>query len=427
MKRIIGILLCLTIVIGCAGASVFSASAAYDETAYTLTGNQRADIVGIALTQVGYRESGDNIQKYGPTAPWCTYFVKWCAEKAGIPSSIFLNFGDCSSGIAAYRNAGLWQGASYTPNPGDLIFFVWGHVGIVNYVDASGGIHIIDGNFSDKVNDRTITSGGGYWYGKSSIVGYGTPAYTTAGNSGNAGVQPEEPAGEEVDAYYRVVTETDPLNLRSSYSVGATIVGSVPKGAIFHVSRMIANGGYTWGLTNYLSQEAWCALNYAEQVENPNQPQEPAAPEEPEVPAQPAASVSLSREGAILTPGDSMQLSASVSPEEAGSPTWSSTNEDVAICANGQIIATAAGDAEITATLPTGETAVCRLTVLASATQVGDVDGDGRISVSDIVTLRSIILGSVHLSDGARVVADIDGDGKLVVSDIIAARALILA
>ena len=190
---------------------------------------------------------------------------------------------------------------------------------------------------------------------------------------------------------------------------------------------MIANGGYTWGLTNYLSQEAWCALNYAEQVENPNQPQEPAAPEEPEVPAQPAASVSLSREGAILTPGDSMQLSASVSPEEAGSPTWSSTNEDVAICANGQIIATAAGDAEITATLPTGETAVCRLTVLASATQVGDVDGDGRSSVSDIVTLRGIILGSVHLSDGARVVADIDGDGKLVVSDIIAARALILA
>lgn len=419
MKRIIGILLCLTIAIGCVGASMLSASAAaYDETSYTLTGNQRADIVGIALTQVGYRESGDNVQKYGPTAPWCTYFVKWCAEKAGIPSSIFLNFGDCSSGISAYQNAGLWQGASYTPNPGDLIFFVWGHVGIVNYVDASGGIHIIDGNFSDKVNDRTITSGGGYWYGKSSIVGYGTPAYTTADHSSDT-VQPEEPAGEEVDAYYRVVTETDPLNLRSSYSTGAAIVGSIPKGAIFHVSRMITNGGYTWGLTNYLTQEAWCALNYAELVE-------PDEPEEPEEPATPTTSVSLNRTSAILMPGDTLQLTAVVSPESAEPLAWSVTDQSVATCAEGGITAISAGEATVTATLPTGESAICKLTVLASAEQVGDVDGDGKVSVSDVVMLRSIILGSIHISDAAKAVADIDGDGKLVVSDVIAARRLIL-
>lgn len=420
MKRIIGVLLCLIIVIGCAGASVISVSAAYDETAYTLTGNQRADIVGIALTQVGYRESGDNVQKYGPTAPWCTYFVKWCAERAGIPSSIFLNFGDCGSGISAYQNAGLWQGASYTPNPGDLIFFVWGHVGIVNYVDASGGIHIIDGNFSDKVNDRTITSGGGYWYGKSSIVGYATPAYTAADNSSDSTPQPEEPAGEEVDAYYRVVTETDPLNLRSSYSTGAAIVGSIPKGAIFHVSRMITNGGYTWGLTNYLSQEAWCALNYAEQVMLDQ-------PQEPETPAAPSTTVSLHPDGVILTPGDTLQLSAVITPENAGALTWSVANGEIASCTDGLITALTTGETEITAALPTGESTVCKLSVLASTPQAGDIDGDGKTSVSDIVTLRNIILGSVYVSDAAKFAADIDGDGNLVVSDIVAARALIIS
>ena len=40
-------------------------AATYDETAYTLTGDQLEDMVGIAKTQVGYCEGNNSSQLYG--------------------------------------------------------------------------------------------------------------------------------------------------------------------------------------------------------------------------------------------------------------------------------------------------------------------------------------------------------------------------
>ena len=66
--------------------------AAYENT-YKNTGNMRNDIVGVALTQVGYKEGSNNYTKYGvwyglSNSPWCGMFVSWCAKEAGIPNSI---------------------------------------------------------------------------------------------------------------------------------------------------------------------------------------------------------------------------------------------------------------------------------------------------------------------------------------------------
>ena len=101
----------------------YSVSSAYKASSFysalldvELTGNQREDIINVALSQVGYREGnysgdtgGENDGYYnnytetnywyhnyvstdmpigGSYAPWCATFVSWCAEMAGIPSSI---------------------------------------------------------------------------------------------------------------------------------------------------------------------------------------------------------------------------------------------------------------------------------------------------------------------------------------------------
>lgn len=67
----------------------FEASAAYENT-YVNTGNQADDIVGVAKTQVGYTEIGNNYTKYnewfgslsgyGKNYAWCQTFVAWCAN-----------------------------------------------------------------------------------------------------------------------------------------------------------------------------------------------------------------------------------------------------------------------------------------------------------------------------------------------------------
>lgn len=129
-------------------------SAAYENT-YSNTGNMRDDIIGVALTQVGYTEGSNNYTKYGvwygqPNSPWCGMFVSWCAKEAGVPTSVLKR-----TGIANPSNFGLsyQDGASYTPQKGDLFFKKsFSHVGFVYYTDGDY-FYTVEGNTSTTSND----------------------------------------------------------------------------------------------------------------------------------------------------------------------------------------------------------------------------------------------------------------------------------
>ena len=174
----------------------YSVSSAYKASSFysalldvQLTGNQREDIINVALSQVGYREGnysgdtgGENDGYYnnytetnywyhnyvstdmpigGSYAPWCATFVSWCAEMAGIPSSI-IGRSTCASrhsygfDVVFYAggstlnsssdNDSRFMGYNYTPKKGDLFFTrSWSHVGLV--VGVSGSYVItVEGN-----------------------------------------------------------------------------------------------------------------------------------------------------------------------------------------------------------------------------------------------------------------------------------------
>lgn len=135
---------------------VMPVSAAYENT-YTNTGNMRDDIIGVALTQVGYDEGYNNYTKYGvwyglPNSPWCGMFVSWCAAQAGIPTSVLKR-----TGIANPSNFGLsyQSGANYTPQKGDLFFKTgFTHVGLVYYTEGDY-FYTIEGNTSTTSYDGT--------------------------------------------------------------------------------------------------------------------------------------------------------------------------------------------------------------------------------------------------------------------------------
>lgn len=141
-------------------------SAAY-ENIYTNTGDQRADIIGVALTQVGYREESSGYTKYGAwygssRMAWCGAFISWCANQANIPTSIIKK-----NGFASPSSFGLtdvyYYSSGRTPQPGDLFFRIdsdgsFAHAGIVYYVQGSyfytleGNTH--DGSYVDGVYIR---------------------------------------------------------------------------------------------------------------------------------------------------------------------------------------------------------------------------------------------------------------------------------
>ena len=134
MRSILTLILVVTLVIPFFATPV---SAAYENT-YTNTGNMRDDIIGVALTQVGYTEGSNNYTKYGvwyglSNSPWCGMFVSWCANEADIPSSVLKR-----TGLANPDNFGLsyQSGTEYTPQKGDLFFKKnFSHVGLCSIPD----------------------------------------------------------------------------------------------------------------------------------------------------------------------------------------------------------------------------------------------------------------------------------------------------
>jgi hypothetical protein len=123
--------------------------------------------VGVAEQPPGSNDSPRIAQFRQATAgsgvgPWCAYFVSWAARQAGAP------IGDQGQGFGRVDDVWAWAertgkampAAGAAPQPGDLV--VWDeHIGIVESVDAQGGIHTVEGNSSDKVSRRDYGPDGG--------------------------------------------------------------------------------------------------------------------------------------------------------------------------------------------------------------------------------------------------------------------------
>ena len=178
-----------------------------------LTGDQRVDIVNVALSQSGYQEGGNwailsgevyggvNYTEfgywYGMQDMWCAMFVSWCAHVAGVPENVIPKHAYTPDGLRWFRNrnrsytqAQLAAG-EYTPQPGDLIYFrsarndkTTNHVGLVTgFYD--GMIHTLEGNISSI---SQYTNGGmvaphSYSVSNPYIVAVCSPNYAQTGAS----------------------------------------------------------------------------------------------------------------------------------------------------------------------------------------------------------------------------------------------------
>lgn len=149
----------------------------------TTKGVIELDIVDVAINQIGANESDGSHMKFinwyggfGRGTPWCAIFVSWCANQAGVSTSIIPKYASCSTGRSWFENKGLFKyKGSYTPQRGDIIFFLSNgasHTGIVEKV-SSGKVHTVEGNTSDKVARRS------YDLSNARITGYGIPKYNS--------------------------------------------------------------------------------------------------------------------------------------------------------------------------------------------------------------------------------------------------------
>ena len=52
----------------------------------------------------------------------------------------------------------------------------------------------------------------------------------------------------------------------------------------------------------------------------------------------------------------------------------------------------------------------------------GDVTGDGRINLEDIIITRRYIVGSIDIVPWQKVAVDVNNDGTVIINDLIAIR-----
>lgn len=143
------------------------------------TGVGNVDVVNIAMSQVGNIGGYPYWSWYGFSSrvDWCSIFVSWVANQAGVLNTAIPKFARASEGANWFVNNNLFRGRDYTPREGDLIFFDWDyngisdHAGYVRYT-SNGMVYTVEGNsLYDDCSTHSYPMNSAY------ILGYGTPNY----------------------------------------------------------------------------------------------------------------------------------------------------------------------------------------------------------------------------------------------------------
>lgn len=256
---------------------------------YKLTGDERLDVISIALTQYGYHEGNSDADMHGGNIDghrnfaeynrmygkldngegngmsygysWCASFVSWCLRQARVPTSTCETFVSCSRAVKNFRSKGIFKEASsgYIPKAGDIVFFVGpdekalgyisSHVGFVIGTD-SGFVYTIEGN-----TDNYIVCQKAYPFDSEKLVGYAVPNYKTLEGTVYDFVHKTDMK------YPGIYTVTrDSLHVCRTAEKYDTSLGQLRAGDKVEVKEVILG----WGLIDFGGTEGWIYLLHAE-------------------------------------------------------------------------------------------------------------------------------------------------------------------
>lgn len=134
--------------------------------------------------------------------------------------------------------------------------------------------------------------------------------------------------------------------------------------------------------------------------------------------------ITLNKENLNLEVGKSFKLVATVSPDNATNKKvkWSSSNEKVVKIVDGNVTAVGVGTATITVVSEDGNAKVSLNVSVIKAGIAGDIDGDGKVNIKDLVLLRKHLAEISILKGTKKDAADFNKDGKVNVKDLVNMR-----
>lgn len=203
------------------------------------------DIVDVAIGEIGYKESGNNLTKYGKWfgmngVAWCHMFVSWCAAQAGEKSAV-AQTASCANGLQWFKNKGKFKyKGKYTPKRGDIMYLTSSgasHVAIVEYVKGSN-VHTVEGNYSNKVTrvKRALTD--------KQITGYGVPSYSNL-NGSNSGSGTSKKTSETEIKYLKKILEKKEPAKQANIEATVNVTNKLPSANVKVVINTFNNLMFT--------------------------------------------------------------------------------------------------------------------------------------------------------------------------------------
>lgn len=365
---------------------------------YKNTGNYANDIIGVARTQVGYKENSAGT-KYGywyspgfVGMPWCAMFVSWCANQAKVPQSAIKKYASCSTQVAWFKSIGRWHaskyyGGSYTPKKGDVVFYRDGgssavstHTGILVGLNGSY-LDVIEGNATNS-SVTHYTTNAARSLGNKYVIGYGNPKYGQA-------VEVEK----EPTTYENWQVNVDALTLRAKSSTSSSKLASIGFGEMLEVTKFELAGGYLWGYTNYKNKSGWCALNYCDYINGSIGGKYYQLPPK------------LSSSKMTVCVGETKKLSVT----NGLGASYSTSDKSIATVSKGKITGVKAGTATIKAKTKTGSVS-CKVTVIKPHMNKAEVVS----CIGDSTTLKVVgATKTVKWSTSNKKVATVTSKGKV--------------
>ncbi len=257
-------------------------------TAIPLTGDNRTDVLAVALSQLGYQEGNSDGQYSGTVSgsnnyteynynmgdwnvgyggrdyPWCASFVSFCLLQANCHDQTKIsdwcrkNTEDknyiwrevsCSQWATQLRKYGYFEysknfDGTYTPIYGDLIFFTSSgeknkesHIGLVLWSDGSK-VYTVEGNTSS--GSGLDTNGGGVYFKSYSLTSANISGYGVLPYKSDESVRKIDYTGANITPGLYVAASSNKYVYADATDTNYTYL--LPRHSVFEVTEIVNEG-----------------------------------------------------------------------------------------------------------------------------------------------------------------------------------------
>ena len=326
-----------------------------------------------ASTNKYYYSDLNVFYKYGYGMPNCTAYAYGRAYEI-LKTEPKLSWGNAEQWYGYNKSNGYY---SYGKTPKLGAIACWAYDG--------GGGHVA---VVEKIENGQITFSNSAWSGNNFYLTYASTSDSNAGGSSWWNFQGYIYIGEfsggqaeTLPIKYKtgIYKTTTALNMRNGVGTGNSVLATIPNNTQITVTNVKSDSDYNWGYTTYNGKSGWVCMDYCSYV------------------------------GAVTQPTTAKPTTQPTTAKPTTQPTTAKPT-----------------------TQPTTATPTTQPTTAAPATQpttkpssgkpadglgVGDINGDGYVTIADATMIQLYVSSQIELTDEQIAQCDFDFDGQITIMD----------